>query len=118
MGKHDLSVPAPFTQGAHVVSDHLTREAAALPRLTPRRVRCCRHALGEPMRAGPKAAVDDSRLPFRSPKAGAERFAAFCRQYVVVPKGHGARRRLRLRPWQVELAASVLDATPRPRLAG
>jgi len=70
------------------------------------------------MRAGPKAAVDDSRLPFRSPKAGAERFAAFCRQYVVVPKGHGARRRLRLRPWQVELVASVLDATPRPRLAG
>jgi phage terminase large subunit-like protein len=70
------------------------------------------------MRAGPKAAVDDSRLPFRSPKAGAERFAAFCRQYIVVPKGHGARRRLRLRPWQVELVASVLDATPRPRLAG
>jgi phage terminase large subunit-like protein len=70
------------------------------------------------MRAGPKAAVDDSRLPFRSPKVGAERFAAFCRQYIVVPKGHGARRRLRLRPWQVELVASVLDATPRPRLAG
>jgi phage terminase large subunit-like protein len=70
------------------------------------------------MRAGPKAAVDDSRLPFRSPKAGAERFAGFCREYIVVPKGHGARRRLRLRPWQVELVASVLDATPRPRLAG
>jgi phage terminase large subunit-like protein len=70
------------------------------------------------MRAGPKAAVDGSRLPFRSPKVGAERFAAFCRSYIVVPKGHGARRRLRLRPWQVELVASVLDATPRPRLAG
>jgi phage terminase large subunit-like protein len=70
------------------------------------------------VKAGPKAAVDDSRLPFRSPKAGAERFAAFCRQYIVVPKGHGARQRLRLRDWQVELVASVLDATPRPRLAG
>jgi phage terminase large subunit-like protein len=70
------------------------------------------------MRAGPKAAVDDSRLPFRSPKAGAERFAAFCRSYIVVPKGHGARRRLRLRSWQVELVASVLDPAPRPRLAG
>jgi phage terminase large subunit-like protein len=70
------------------------------------------------VRAGPKAAVDASPLPFRSPKGGAERFAAFCRQYVVVPKGHGARRRLRLREWQIELVASVLDAIPRPRLAG
>jgi phage terminase large subunit-like protein len=70
------------------------------------------------VKAGPKAAVDGSRLLFRSPKTGAERFASFCRQYLVVPKGHGARRRLRLRPWQVELVASVLDASPRPRLAG
>jgi phage terminase large subunit-like protein len=70
------------------------------------------------VKAGPKAAVEASRLPFRSRHQGAERFAAFCRSYVVVPKGHGARRRLRLRPWQVELVASVMDATPRPRLAG
>jgi len=70
------------------------------------------------VRAGPKTAVDGSRLPFRSPKSGAERFASFCRQYIVVPRGHDARRRLRLRPWQVELVASVLDASPRPRLAG
>jgi phage terminase large subunit-like protein len=70
------------------------------------------------VRPGPKGPVDPSRLPFASPKAGAARFEAFCRRYLTVPRGHGARHRLRLRPWQVELVASVLDATPRPRLAG
>jgi phage terminase large subunit-like protein len=79
------------------------------------------------VKAGPKAAVDGSRLPFRSKHQGGERFAAFCREYVVVPKGHGALRRLRPRPWQVELVDSVWGAEhsapsgaecSRPRLAG
>ena len=70
------------------------------------------------MRAGPKAAVDGSPLPFRSRKVGAARFAAFCDQFVVTPKGTGARGRMRLRPWQVELVGSILDPAPRPRLAG
>lgn len=35
-----------------------------------------------------------------------------------MPKGAGARGRLRLRPWQVQLVGSVYDAVPRPRLAG
>lgn len=70
------------------------------------------------MRAGPKAAVDATPLPFRSRKTGSARFAAFCDQYVVTPKGTGARGPMRLRPWQVELVGSVLDPTPRPRLAG
>lgn len=71
------------------------------------------------VKAGPKAAVDPSPLPFRSRKAGAERVAAFCAQFVTVPKGSGARRRLRLRPWQVNLVASVFGVNDsRPRLAG
>ncbi len=70
------------------------------------------------MRAGPKAAADPSVLPFRSRKSGAERVAAFCQTFVTVPKGAGARGRLRLRPWQVDLIGSVYDADPRPRLAG
>jgi phage terminase large subunit-like protein len=70
------------------------------------------------VRAGPKAAVDGSPLPFRSGLRGARRFSAFCRTYVVVPKGTGARRSLRLRPWQVELVGSVLDPDPPPSLAG
>jgi hypothetical protein len=70
------------------------------------------------VRAGPKVAVDGSPLPFRSRLRGARRFAAYCRTYVVVPKGTGARRPLHLRPWQVELVGSVLDPDPPPSLAG
>lgn len=71
------------------------------------------------MRAGPKAAVDGSPLPFR-PRSlvPSERFAAFCEQFVVTPKGAGARGPMVLREWQRELVGSVLDATPRPRTAG
>lgn len=70
------------------------------------------------MKAGPKAAVDGSALPFRSRLTGAARFAKFCERFIVTPKGTGARKRMQLRPWQVELVGSVLDRTPRPRTAG
>ena len=70
------------------------------------------------MRAGPKADVDPSPLPLRTRKTGAARFGAFCERYVVTPKGTGAQRRLRLRPWQLDLVGSVLDSDPRPRIAG
>lgn len=68
------------------------------------------------MKAGPKAAPDPSPVPFESTLVGAARFAAFCSELVVVPKGTGARAPLLLRAWQVELCASILDA--HPRLAG
>jgi phage terminase large subunit-like protein len=70
------------------------------------------------MRAGPKAAVDPSPLPWRPRSTGAARFAAFCERFIVTPKGTGARRPMRLRPWQEDLVGSVLDPDPRPRLAG
>jgi phage terminase large subunit-like protein len=70
------------------------------------------------MRAGPKPGVDGSGLSFRTRKVGAKRFEAFCQRFIVVPKGHGARKPLRLRPWQIDLIGSVLDPTPLPRLAG
>lgn len=70
------------------------------------------------MKAGPKGQADPTPLPFRPRKTGAARFEAFCAKFVKVPKGTGARTPLRLRPWQVELAGSILDADPRPRTAG
>jgi len=70
------------------------------------------------VKPGPKAPPDLSPLPLQAAESVAERFASFCATYVTVPKGTGARGRLRLRPWQVDLVASVLDGTPRPRLAG
>ncbi len=70
------------------------------------------------MKAGPKAAVDPSALPFRPRKTGSARFEAFCSRFIVTPKGTGARSPMRLRPWQVDLVGSVLDAERRPRTAG
>lgn len=70
------------------------------------------------MKAGPKAKVDESPLPFRSRKSGSARFAAFCEQFVKIPKGTGALKPLKLRPWQMDLVGSVEDAEPQPRTAG
>jgi len=44
--------------------------------------------------------------------------ARFCQEFIVAPSGTGARKPMRLRPWQVALVGSVWDAEPRPRLAG
>ena len=70
------------------------------------------------MKAGPKAAVDETALPFRSRKTGAARFAAFTAKFIKTPKGTGALKPMRLRQWQIGLVASVLDARTQPRTAG
>ena len=70
------------------------------------------------MKAGPKAAVDDSPLPWRPRSTGSARFAKFCERFVRVPKGTGALTPLRLRDWQRDLVGSVLDSAPQPRTAG
>ena len=70
------------------------------------------------MKAGPKAGVDPSSLVFASNASGSARFAAFCEEFIVVPKGRGARGPLRLRSWQTDLVGSVLDPDPKPRTAG
>ncbi len=43
------------------------------------------------MKAGPKAAVDPTVLPFRPQSTGAARFAKFCERFVKVPKGTGGK---------------------------
>ncbi|MBN7544910.1 terminase large subunit domain-containing protein [Mycobacteroides abscessus] len=66
------------------------------------------------MRAGPKAAVDDSPLPFNPPTlVESERFAVFCEQFVRVPKGTNARGVFRPRDWQMDIARDVLDSGAR-----
>lgn len=53
------------------------------------------------MRAGPKAEVTAPRLNIsRLPRHRAARCIAFTEGYLRVTKGVGARRRVRLRPWQ------------------
>ncbi|OBK69571.1 terminase [Mycobacterium colombiense] len=66
------------------------------------------------MKAGPKKATDLTALPFDCNLTGAERFAAWCERFLVVPKGKGAGKPLRLRPWQVEMLRPFLDPEPRP----
>jgi phage terminase large subunit-like protein len=69
------------------------------------------------MRAGPKGTVTAPPLDLRRlPSRGGARAVRFIERYVTVPKGTGARRRMRLRPWQRQIVAGVLDE-PRPRQA-
>jgi phage terminase large subunit-like protein len=70
------------------------------------------------MRAGPKPDVDGSPLPLRGSRRRELAVARFAADYVRVLRGHGARKPLRLRPWQRELVAATWDTRPRPRLAG
>jgi hypothetical protein len=70
------------------------------------------------MKAGPKVAVDGSSLSLRGSRRRELAVARFALDAVRVPRGHGARKPLRLRPWQRSLIASTWDARPRPRMAG
>src|SRR5215203_6857430 len=70
------------------------------------------------MKAGPKSAVDDSPLPLRGSRRRELAVSRFATDYIRVPRGHGARKPLRLRPWQRALIAATWDQRPRPRLAG
>lgn len=65
------------------------------------------------MRAGPKGQADLSPLPFRPRSTGADRFAAFCRKFIVTPKGRGAKAAFRVRDWQRDLVATVHDERSR-----
>jgi phage terminase large subunit-like protein len=67
------------------------------------------------MKAGPKGQITAPPLDLRRlPKRGGSRAVAFIERYVTVPKATGARRRLRLRPWQRQIVHGLLDE-PRPR---
>jgi phage terminase large subunit-like protein len=62
--------------------------------------------------------LDDSPLPWRPRVTGSAAFKQFSERFLRVPKGTGAKSPLKLRPWQVDLVGSVLDAEVQPRIAG
>ena len=68
------------------------------------------------MRSGNKGKLENELvpLPFR-PRSDveSERFLAFADKFLRVPKGTGAKAKLRLRPWQVEIAKDILDSGAR-----
>jgi phage terminase large subunit-like protein len=66
-------------------------------------------------RAGPKGEVTVPPLDLRRlPKSGGARAVAFCERFLTVPKGAGAKRRFKLRPWQRDIVHGLFD-DPRPR---
>ena len=70
------------------------------------------------MKADPKTAVDGSPLPLRGSKRRELAVTRFASEYIWVPRGHGVRKPLRLRPWQRSLIAATWDRRPRPRGQG
>lgn len=65
------------------------------------------------MKAGPKGAIDETPLPWNPRLKGADQFAAFCKKFIVTPKGRGAKKPMVLRQWQRDLVATVLDDRPK-----
>lgn len=65
---------------------------------------------------GPKGPVDLSPLRFDSELVGAERFAAWCERFLIVPKGKGAGEPFRLRDWQIDMLRPFLDPECRPTI--
>jgi phage terminase large subunit-like protein len=69
------------------------------------------------IKPGPKAPPSSAPIDLRRfPKRGGDRCIRFVERYVMVPKGTGAKKRMKLRPWQHEIVRGVLDE-PRPRQA-
>lgn len=58
-------------------------------------------------KAGPKGAADVSPLPWNHDHHGVESLDWFTRRYLLVPRGYGAGEPMRLRPWQLEMAATL-----------
>lgn len=67
------------------------------------------------LKAGPKAPITVGPLNLRGlPRAGGPRAIRWIEKTLVIPKGKGALKPVRLRPWQRELVAGLFD-DPRPR---
>lgn len=66
------------------------------------------------MRAGPKVQPTAGPLDLSHlPASGGDRVIAFIEQYLVVPRGVGARKPFRLRDWQKDILHALFD-DPRP----
>lgn len=68
------------------------------------------------MKAGPKAKLEngDVPLPFAPrTKVESERFVAFAKKFLKVPKGTGAKAPLKIHDFQLDLARAVLDSGAR-----
>ena len=63
------------------------------------------------MKAGPKAAAVMEPLAWRSRSKGVDHFRNFCTRYLKVPRGVGAKRKFRPRPWQLDMCRNLYEGT-------
>lgn len=71
---------------------------------------------GAPMKPGPKGEIEAPPLSMRGlPASGADRVIRFVQRHLIVPKGHGAGKPVRLRAWQKDIIRRLYDPSPRPR---
>jgi phage terminase large subunit-like protein len=69
------------------------------------------------VKPGPKGDLTVPPLDLRRlPKARGARCIAFCERYITVPKGTGAKHRLKLREWQRSIVRGVLEPHVRQAL--
>lgn len=63
------------------------------------------------MKAGPKAAASLEPLKWSTRSKGVDHFRNFCRRYLKVPRGVGARKALRPRDWQLDMCRPLFEGT-------
>lgn len=62
------------------------------------------------MKPGVKAAVSLEPLKWQPRSKGVDRFRVFCRRFLKIPKGEGARSPFEVREWQCEAVRAVFDS--------
>lgn len=63
------------------------------------------------MKAGPKAAADESPLPWSSRSTGVDHFRLFAKRFLVTPRGKGAKSAFRPRDWQLDMCRPLFEGT-------
>lgn len=63
------------------------------------------------MKAGPKAAASLEPLKWSTRSKGVDHFRNFCRRYLKVPRGVGARKSLRPRDWQLDMCRPLFEGS-------
>lgn len=61
------------------------------------------------MKAGPKGQAELSPLPWKPTSTGADQFRLFCEKFLLVPRGKGTRKPMRLRPWQIDMCRGFFN---------
>lgn len=61
------------------------------------------------MKRGPKGPVNIEPLEWSTRARGVDHFRLFCKRYLVVPRGEGARKAFRPREWQLDMVSGLLE---------